>query len=320
MSEFDTQVAEDQTPPPDDTTQAVTEPPPDDDADFEQGDDVLKIPNSNAEGGVEVFVKGSALRGARKEIKEVRRELADAKATAARAPELEQKIQQLEQTLGQYAPVVGAYQAMLQQQQQQPPPPQVDDTDAAEFAKDMDLYTADGQPDVARARRQLDRLDKRAEQKAQQYVQPLAQHTVKQQSDGLLHRAMNTVVQGVKPHPDDIRAVWSRLDPSVTATVEGARQVFVQALGLSAAAGRLQTVTDTTPTRTTQTAATRGANGQFTKADLPAPLHTEKAGGKVGAADAPLDDREKAAAKAMGITTEEYLKIAASAPGLRGRR
>jgi hypothetical protein len=300
--------------PPVEEAPVTPEPAANDDHAAPVGDDeVIEIPDSSAEDGRVVYVRGSALAGARREIKELRAELTDAKTTASRSAELEQKIASLEGTLQQYAPVVQAYQAMQQQAPVQPVNTE-DDAEALELARDLDLYDTAGQPNVAKAKAILAKLDRRSEQKAQAAVQPLAQHSVAQQSQVMLGKALATKApDGTQPHPDDLKAVWSRLDPSVTATLEGAKQVWIQALGLSQMAGRAVRTTTQGPTQGNRT-----PDGKFTKAaDIPPPLHTEKAGGRDQPALADLDPKEMAFIKASGMTPEEYRKSAQSAPWLR---
>jgi hypothetical protein len=303
-------------PPAGDETPVTPEPAAqDDDAALEASlaEQTIEVPDSGAEDGKVKLVPLSAVTTVRDKLSQAKAELKDAKAAGARTSELEQQVQQLQATLQQYAPVVQAYQAM----QQQPPVQPVnteDDAEALELARDLDLYDTAGQPNVAKAKAILAKLDRRSEQKAQQAVQPLAQHSVAQQSQVMLGKALATKApDGTQPHPDDLKAVWSRLDPSVTATLEGAKQVWIQALGLSQMAGRAVRTTTQGPTQ-----GNRAPDGKFTKvADIPPPLHTEKAGGRDQPALADLDPKEMAFIKASGMTPEEYRKSAQSAPWLR---
>ena len=68
-----------------------------------------------------------------------------------------------------------------------PPSPQTD-TDAIEYAKEFDLYAADGTPDTARARRIIDKQTAIAQQAAQAAVKPFAQQTMEQRAAGNLER------------------------------------------------------------------------------------------------------------------------------------
>lgn len=294
--------------------------PVDEDAAFEADltSQTIEVPDSSAQDGKVKLVPLSAVTTLREKLGTVKGELKSAKEAGAKTGEYEAQIATLQQQLQQAAPVLQAYQAMVQQQAAPPQTTTEDDAEAEAFARNLDLYTHDGKPDIGKAKAILGVVDKRAEQKATASVQPLQQHTVSQQSDLLLSRALNTKTpDGLQPHPDDLRAVWSRLDRSVTATVDGAKQVWIQALGISQLAGRAVRATTTTQQPPAQ--GTRGADGKFVAKDIPAPLHTEKAGGKDGPESTTFSPEEQRFMKASGMTEKEYRESAASAPWLRGR-
>lgn len=296
-------VGDDDPPAPEETTeQAETEqaaPPADDDI---SDADVIEVPDSSAQDGKVKLVPLSAVTTVRAKLSKANEELASTRTSAARSTELEGQIAQLQGQLQQYAPVVQAYNAMVAQQQAPPPQAPQDSPEAMELARNLDLYTADGKPDAVKAAKILGMMGTMAQSAAQQHVQPLAQHTVSQQAHQMFNRALNTKApDGSQPHPDDLKAVWSRLDPSVTATVDGAKQVWIQALGMSQLAGRAIKATTTQQGQ-------RATNGQFLKADIPAPLHTEKAGGKDSPEAATLSEAERKYIKSEGITEAEYLK------------
>ena len=254
--------------------------------------DVIEVPDSSAVDGTVKLVPLAAVTKARGDLKALKAELQQAKDGSARAQQLEQRIDQLSQQVANLGPKAQAYDAALAAQQRQPEPQ--DDTEATEFATALDLYDREGKPDIAKARKILGVVDHRAGQVAQQQVRPLAQHTVTTQSQTMLARAKATTLpNGEKPDPGMLEAIWSRLDPALTATKEGAQQAFIAAMGYSRA---------TAPSGTP-----RKADGTFAKADIPAPLHTEKAGGK----DTPsvsLSEAERKYIKQEGITESEYLK------------
>lgn len=253
----------------------------------------------------EKLVPLSAVTTVREKLKESKAALRTATEGSARAQQLEQRIDELSQQLAQVAPKAQAYDAAVAAQQPVHHAPPEEDAEALAFAQNLDLYTAEGKPDVAKAKAILGIVDKRATQQAQAQVGPLARHTISQQSQVMLARAKATVLpNGAKPDPEALDAIWGRLDPAITATKEGAQQAFVVALGYSRG--------------TAQAAApvARATDGTFTKADLPAPLHTEQAGGK----DTPslaLNETERKYLKASGMTEAEYVKAAQAAPWLR---
>jgi len=272
--------------------------------------DVIEVPDSSAVDGTVKLVPLAAVTKAREALKTAKAELQTAKDGSAKAQQLEQRIDQLSQQIAQLGPKAQAYDAAVAAQQQQPRQvePQ-DDTEAIDFATALDLYTAEGKPDVTKARKILGVVDARAGHVAQRQIQPLAQHTVQQQSQSMLARAkVTTLPNGEKPDPATLEAIWSRLDPALTATKEGAQQAYIAAMGYSRAMG---------PSATSP-AATRGADGKFApKADLPAPLHTEKAGGRDLPSGPPLSDKERKYLKDAGISEKEYHESANSAPWLR---
>lgn len=281
----------------------------------DEASDTLEIPDSSVEGGKARYVPVSALAGARSELKTLKGELETARAGSAKATALEQQITQLQTQIQQMAPIVQAYQAAVAQPATTTVKPE-DDPELAEIARDFDFYRADGSLDFDKAARHQKRTRAEAERIARAEVAPLHQQTAQQQSAFMLQRAMNTEINGQKADPDVLRTLWSRLDPSVTNTVEGAKQVFIQALGMSTALGKVVTPA-------------RGADGKFvagtaatttaTTEQPGAPLYTEKAGGRDTPTDLPLSPAEKAYCKDVGMSEADYIKSAQSAPWLKRR-
>jgi len=273
--------------------------------------DTLEIPDSGAEGGKARYVPASALAGARSELKELKSQLAAAKEGSARAQQLEQQVSEYYTYLQQIQPKVQAYDAAMMAPPQQAHESPEDRAELEEIARDFDFYKTDGALDLDKARRQQTREARRAETIAQRQVAPLAQHTLSQQSQTMLARAKATKApNGQAPDPGVLDAVWARLDPSLTATVDGAKQAWAVALGYSAATATQQAA----PT-------TRNQQGQFTKKeDIGEPMFTEKAGGRDMPEHISLSDKEKQFLKDVGMSEKEYLESANSAPWLkRGR-
>jgi hypothetical protein len=263
--------------------------------------DTLEIPDSSAEGGKARYVPISALAGARAELKTLKGELKAAKDGSARAATLEQQIAQLQQQVSQLTPYAQAYQAAVQQPQA---PAAEDDTEAVDLATALDLYTPEGKPDIAKAKRVLATMERKAESKAEAKVAPIHHQNVRQASAYNLQRALNTDVNGQKPDPVILRSLWGRLDPSVTANEEQAKHLVIQALGMSVLQGKTTA---------------RAADGKFTaaKEEIPPPLHVEKAGGRDTAPMMAMSDAEKKLAKEIGLSEKEYLERAKQAPWLR---
>lgn len=278
---------------------------PDDDL----GPDVIEVPDSSAEGGIVKLVPGSALRGARTELKEVKEQLKAAKAGSERATQLEQQVNALQGQIEQLRPIAEAYQAAIQQ-----PAPRTGNEPAPEeraaleeIARDFDFYKGDGGLDLEKAARHQQRTRVEAERIAKATVAPYEQQTADQRAVHHLQRALATEVNGVKADPAILKSLWSRPELRASAaTEEGAKHLLVQAIGMTILAGK----------GAPATGATRNANGQFAAAEIPPPLHTERAGGRETAGDAPLSPSEKQSAKDLGLTEAEYLASARNAPWL----
>lgn len=269
--------------------------------------DTLEIPDSSQADGKAKYVPAAALAGARRELKELKAERDEAKAGSAKAERLEQQIADLQAQFNQILPQAQAYQAAIASQQHQPAVE--DDADAIELAQTLDLYTADGKPDVVKARKMQAIVARTAGQQADARVAPIQQRDTANASKYNLQRALNTDIGGEKPDEGILRALWSQLDPSVTANEEQAKLLVIQALGLTrvqGAKGRARTAT-----------------GQFTQATekaseaIPPPLVTEKAGGRDTPQSPAMSEMEQKMAKDMGLTNQQYLERARGAHWLR---
>ena len=266
----------------------------------------ITIPGDD--GLVPMSETGKMARAYREKIKSLKTELTTATTSAAEAAALKEQIQQLQAQLQQTQPYVSAYQAMQQAAQQAAPTPE-EDAEAEEYARLLDLYTPEGKPDIARGKKGLAIQRKLAESAAQQHVAPLQAQTLGQQSAYNLARAKNTALpNGAKADPQILEHVWRQLDPALTATPEGARQALIAAIGYTVATGAA-------PPSAPQQTAQRGPNGQFTGQPLPAPIVTEKAGGKEGANHLPLSQQELKYIKDSGMSEKDYL--AATPPWMR---
>lgn len=279
-------------------------------AELDTETETLDIPDSSAEGGKVKYVPLSALAGARAELQKVKAALETAKAGSARAQQLEQQLTTLQGQVDQLLPIAQAYQAAVQQAPAQPQEMSADErAELEDLARTMDLWDAQGQPDIAKAQKAAAIFDKRAGRQAQATVAPIHQQTEQSRATYNLQRAMNTDINGVKADPDILKGLWARPEMrALAATDEGAKHLLVQAVGMTVVAGK-----------GTPKAQARTAAGQFTATtEIPPPLHTEKAGGKDVAA-VPLTESEKQVAKDLGLTDAEYIASANSAPWLQGR-
>lgn len=275
-------------------------------AELDQESDTLEIPDSTEEGGKAVYVPRSALLGTKKELGALKAELAVAREGSAKADRLEQQIAQMQQQLNAALPLAQAYQAAIQQQPQHEAGPSPEErANLEEIARDFEFYKTDGTLDLDKAARAQARTRTEAARIAKQEVAPIHQQTEAQASDYNMKRALNTEIHGVKADPEIVRALWARVPKATSATEEGAKHLLIQALGMTTLSGK---------------APARAADGKFVPAaaaDIPAPLHTEKAGGRDTPAQSALSTQEKQYCKDVGMSEADYMKSAQSAPWLR---
>jgi hypothetical protein len=302
-------------PPPEQAAAPPADPDAALDAELEQA--AIVIP------GDEKLVPLSAVTTVRDQLKAARQELGAARTSAERATQLEQQIAQLQAQVQQTTAKAQAYDAAVLAQRppettQQPPE---DTKELEELARVIDLYTADGKPDIDRARKVQALQQRTAEQVVQQHVAPIRQQSLKQQAATNLLRAKETVApNGTKADPAALDAIWARLAQqeggmAILADPQAAGHLWVMAVGTSSVLNTPQT-----PAQVPAPGAQRGPNGQFVAqpaAQAP-PLFTERAGGRDAPTHAPLDDRERRVMAQLGMTEQEYLESAAKMPG--GRR
>lgn len=218
------------------------------------------------------------------------------KEARKQARELKQKADQYDQVVGyvnQVRPYIDFLQAnptlMTRTHQETQPTPttttQPVDPKAETLAKTLDLYTADGKPDVARAQVIRDMVKAEANEQATAQIRPLEESTTRERSQFMYQRALVTKApDGRAVNQAVLDALWSRTDPKITSTEEGAAGIVAMALGLSLMQG------------TTQPAPT---------APAAPPLHTEPAGSR-NTARAPLSALDERIATIRGIDQKTY--------------
>lgn len=282
--------------PPPEAPPAEPAAPVDEDAALEAAIDeqAIDIPDG------EKLVPLSAVTSLRGKIKDYKSQLADASTKAGKTAELEAKLAEAQRQIDEATPYVRAYQQL--QQQHQPPAETAEDTaELNDIATELDLYTPTGDLDIERARRVQSRQMKVAERVAQQHIAPIQQQSVQQASVAMFRSALATKApSGVTVDPQILKEVWTRLDPSVTATKEGAIQAWNVALGYSVATGKGGMPTP-----------------PAAKSEVPEPLYTERAGGRTASATVTLTDGDRRAAKDLGLSEAEYAKEVAKMPWRR---
>lgn len=210
---------------------------------------------------------------------------------------LEQEVVQLRQEAQANAPlmdflrnnpvVLEAMQTGRRPQSAQPTP---EDLEALEWARDYDLYDAQGQPDVARAKRMIERIDRRADRK----VAPIQQNAAQQRSDLHLQQALAARDDRGRPfaRPETIRTLWSSMPPELTADPRVAQTLL-------------------------QTA--RGQDFDYL-AGLPQapanpPIHSEAPGGALPPAES-ISEHEQRAARDRGVSEKHWNDIVNRPGGL----
>ena len=237
-------------------------------------------------------------------VTNLREKLKDAKAGGKEAASLREQLAASQAQNAQLAPNAEAYRSMLYMQSQQPVAPAAPaaptgpDPELVEIARDFDLYTPEGEPDLHRAQKHLTRETARAERISQAAMAPLVHQNVTTQARGLIERSKAT------KHPQ----TGEGLDPAI---LDGLfRQIASQP-------GGLQTLADPEQMKHLWVYASGlspAAAAQVTKEALPPPMVRERAGGRTPDAAAPMSTSEKRAAKDAGMSEKEYLAIADKMP------
>lgn len=234
-------------------------------------------------------------------VTNLREKLKATKGEAAKATGLQVEVDRLKAEQEEARPWIEAAKTIaatrqLQQDRPQDRPAEPDpalQAELAEVARDLDLYTADGKPDLDKAKRIHERTQRVATQAATAAVAPSEHQALQQRASAMYQRAILTAAaDGSKPDPEILRDVFARVGPQLAATEEGARELWVAAMGRSVAAGRL--VAAKAPTKPAT--------------EIPPPLLTERAGGKDEPHKAPLSEMERRALKQMGMTEKDYLE------------
>ena len=236
----------------------------------------------------EKLVPLSALAAKRQEASTAKAALAEKEAKIA---ELEQKAQQFEQIKGDWQRVQPLIQ-QLQQQQQAPPAPQrpVVNERAMQYAKDLDLYKADGTPDVERAQRILDYNAAQAKEQAQQLVQPIYQQTAQQQSAVNFERAAAFKDKnGVQVDRATLQRVWGLMPAEMSANPEIAGVLYKMAIAEMVQGGAYKPPTQAPPP----------------------PVITESLGGNASAPKE-LSPTDRSMISAASIKPKEYESISAN--------
>lgn len=235
----------------------------------------------------EKLVPLSALAAKRQEATTAKAALAEKEALIA---SLQEKATKYDQVAGEWQAVQPLIQQLKNGQQppQAPQAPQVNEQ-ALNYAKYLDLYKADGTPDVDRAQRIMDLNAAQARETAQQMVQPLYQHSAQQQSALLRERvASQAAPNGIVVDRAILDQIWSMVPAEMSARPEVAAMLWRQALADTVLSGKYKAPV-TAP---------------------PPPVQTESLGGSAPVRELSQVDRNMI--QAAQIKPSEYEKTAAN--------
>lgn len=117
-----------------------------------------------------------------------------------------------------------------------------DDTEAQQWADENGLITATGELDIARARRQLDHLDKIAEKRIQREIGPLRQNEAQRTAQSHLEQAKRVTLKDGNPvaTAESMEQAFQMLPVELTSDRNVAAMLPIFAAGLDVIMGRRQ--------------------------------------------------------------------------------
>lgn len=195
-------------------------------------------------GGVK-FAPLAAVIAERSGRKEAQREAASLKEQLTAAQQKAQKYDELAGYVDQARPIIEAVRSrpdlveQARQPRQESAPKPLSDSEAVEYAKDLDLYKPDGTPDVDRAQRLAGRQAALAQRSAQDAIAPFqandaqrASHTMKAQILAYKDGNGHTVDAAI------LNDLWAGVPAELSAKPEVAGVLYQMALGATVAAGK----------------------------------------------------------------------------------
>lgn len=231
------------------------------------------VPDGTIEGtgGVQ-FAPVKAVIAERTQRKEAQKQLAAIQEQLTAAQQKAMKYDELAGYVDQARPIIEAVRNRpdLVEQARQPKqeaaaPKPMSDAEAIDYARDFDLYTPDGKPDVDRAQRLVAREQARAERAAQAAIAPF------QANDA--QRASATMKQQILAYKDSnghtvdaaiLNDLWAGVPAELSAKPEVAGVLYQMALGATVAAGKYKGTQPPGPPPALQTESL-GSRGGVTK-------------------------------------------------------
>ncbi len=163
-----------------------------------------------------------------------RREKQSLKERAAKADQLEAAVNEMLP----YVDFLRQNQALMQQQPAAARPDPTADPEVEQIARDFDLYTPDGKPDVQRAARIHQRQQAVARQAAREAVQPVQASAAAQQSMANYQRASSAKLpDGQAVDQNTLNTLWRSLPAELTADQNVATMLALMATGATALTG-----------------------------------------------------------------------------------
>lgn len=205
-------------------------------------DDSLE-PDAVAAANGEKYVPLAAVRAERERRKEAEAKIKAHEANLAPLQEKAQRYDEARQYLDQAKPYIEKAKADLQREKQQAPP--AVDPRVEQYAKDFDLYTPEGKPDVERAQRIIafHREDSKAQ--AAQLVSPLLQNEATRTTNNLFqHFVSQPEVNGIKINANYLREAFNMVGADIIAQNPNVAQVlFMNTIGRQMLEGQKPTTT-----------------------------------------------------------------------------
>lgn len=217
----------------------ATDPPP---APAAPADDADPDGTIEGSGGVK-FVPLSALAAARQAAREAKAEVAALKPKAERVDQIVSEWRDAQPLLER------AKQLVTNPPPSQKPAGPLSADEAIEYAKDFDLYKADGTPDVDRAQRIAARHESWADKRAEAKVAPLIQHTAQGQSRANFEQAANFKhpQTGLQVDRGILEQAWNSVPAELSAQPNVAAVLWNQAVSQTVLQGKWKGVTTPPP-------------------------------------------------------------------------
>lgn len=113
------------------------------------------------------------------------------------------------------------------------------DPELVELARSLDYFTAKGEPDIERAAKHAEIIERRARQVAEKMMAPLAQTSAQERSAANYTRALTTrAPDGRSPRPETLTWMWRNLPAAYTADPAVSQILPALALGLDLLGGQ----------------------------------------------------------------------------------